>query len=38
MHVEQVLGDVPKSQRCPGHAAPDASGGKRPLLTRLLGR
>jgi hypothetical protein len=22
LHIEQVLGDVPREQRCPGHAAP----------------
>lgn len=26
MHIEQVLGDVPKEKRCQGHAAPQASG------------
>ncbi|MFO0624242.1 MAG: hypothetical protein U0325_01380 [Polyangiales bacterium] len=25
MHIEQVLGDVPKEKRCQGHAAPQPS-------------
>lgn len=25
MHIEQVLGDVPKDQRCQGHEAPPPS-------------
>jgi hypothetical protein len=31
-HVEQVLGNVPKADRCQGH---EASGG---FLSRFLGR
>jgi len=26
-HVEQVLGDVPADERCPGHAAAERTGG-----------
>ncbi len=35
-HVDQVMADVPASQRCPGHASePVASGG---WLRKLIGR
>ena len=33
-HIEQVLGDVPKDQRCQGHDA-EAGGG---LLKSIVGR
>jgi hypothetical protein len=38
-HVEQVLGDVPKSQRCQCDAdAPAGRQPKRGLLSRVFGR
>ncbi|MEO5653421.1 MAG: hypothetical protein ABIN79_00785 [Marmoricola sp.] len=36
MHVSQVMAGVPKSQQCPGHAAPERSGGG--WLSRVFGR
>jgi hypothetical protein len=40
MHVEQVLGDVPRDQRCRCAEKRDAKGsnGERSFLDRLLGR
>ena len=35
-HVEQVLGDVKRSDRCQGHAAEAGAGGG--FLSRLLGK
>jgi hypothetical protein len=29
MHVEQVLGHLPQSERCQGHAAPVAAGSQK---------
>lgn len=39
-HVEQVLGHVPKSERCQGHAASadtSSSGGVGGFFKKLLG-
>ncbi len=33
-HVDQVLGGVPRADRCPGHAPQERPG----LLARVLGR
>jgi hypothetical protein len=33
-HIEQVLGDVPVDQRCPGHDA----GEQKSFLRTILGR
>ena len=33
-HVDQVMRNVPKSERCPGHADEPATG----FLSRLFGR
>lgn len=41
-HVEQVLGNVPKAERCQGHRAGEKpaprEGGRRSVLDRLLNR
>jgi len=40
-HVEQVLGDVPAAQRCPGHTKKpggEGEGGKRGFLSGLFGK
>ena len=35
MHVDQVLGDVPRGDRCQGHERDAGTGG---FLSKLLGR
>ena len=37
-HVEQVLGDVPKTQRCTCREQKEAPNQTRSVLDRLLGR
>jgi hypothetical protein len=38
-HIEQVLGDVPVDQRCPGHDGDVSQGdGQRSFLRTFLGR
>lgn len=34
MHVDQVMSGVPKSQRCPGHAAAPKEG----FFAKMFGR
>ncbi len=36
-HVEQVLGDVPREERCRCRERTDASGDKRSFFEKLLG-
>ncbi len=38
MHVDQVLGDVPREQRCRCREAPRTQAGEASLLNRILGR
>ena len=37
-HVEQVLGDVPREQRCRCRARPEEERDERSLLARLFSR
>ncbi|WP_314686946.1 hypothetical protein [uncultured Bifidobacterium sp.] len=38
MHVDQVMRNIPKDQRCPGHGASSKAGGNGSgLLSRLFG-
>ncbi len=37
-HVDQVMANVPTSQRCPGHVGPQAAAERSSFLSRLFGR
>lgn len=38
-HVDQVMANVPRTDRCPGHSSPEkAAAGSGSVLARLFGR
>lgn len=37
-HVDQVMANVPTSQRCPGHTADTSASGSTGFFGRIFGR